>query len=277
MIKIVKATVKKKILKTAMVCVFSMMFAACGKAEETIEPTATPTVAVTATAAPTETMAPQETLTPEPTATSTPAPTATSTPAPTATPEPTEAPVAEDSYTKGTITGNTFESEWMGLRFNPPATVIMATQEEMDAVMLQGLQMLYGEEAAEMFDYATMATVNEMQATWLIGMPTVQIIVEKMPMEGVTEADYLAAVKANLESVSGTNGIIYTVDENMYSMELAGQSFYGMATGVDVGNGVIYQDYLVKAKDNRMIVVAFSYTEATEKYLQEALDAFTAY
>ena len=260
---------KKKILKTAMVCVFSMMFAACGKTEETIEPTATPTVAVTATAAPTETMAPQETLTPEPTA--------TSTPAPTATPEPTETPVAEDSYTKGTITGNTFESEWMGLRFNPPATVMMATQEEMDAVMLQGLQMMYGESAMEMFDYATMSTVNEMQATWLLGMPTVQIIVEKMPMEGVTEADYLAAVKANLEAVSGSSGIIYTVDENMYSMELAGQNFYGMATGVDVGNGVIYQDYLVKEKDNRMIVVAFSYTDTTEKYLQEALNAFTAY
>lgn len=273
---------KKKMLKTGIVCVMCMMLAACGKADKNVEPT----VAPTETEAPTATMAPQETVTPEPTATSTPTPepTATATPVPTNTPtpeptaEPTEAPKSEDSYTKGTIDGNTFESEWMGLRFNPPATVIMATQEEMDAIMLQGLQMLYGEEATEMFDYATMASVSEMQATWLLGMPIVQIMVEKMPMAGFTEADYLAAVKANLEAVSGTSGVTYIVDENMYSIELAGQVYYSLATSVDAGNGVvIYQDYLVREKNNRMILIAFSYMDNMEQYLQEALDAFTAY
>lgn len=259
---------KNKILKTGMVCVMCMMLAACGNADKNVEPT----VAPTATSAPTATEAP--TSTPEPTATPTPEPTATSTP----TPEPTEAPAVTDTYVKGTITETGFESEWIGLRFTKPATVIMATQEEMDAMMLQGLQTMYGEQAAEAFDYATMTSVNEMQATWLAGYPVVQVVVEKMPVAGYTETDYLSAVVANLNATSATSGWVYTFDENLYSVEIAGQEYIGLATAVDAGVGVsIYQDYLVKEKDGRMILIAFTYIDAMESYVQEALDAFSEY
>ena len=261
---------KHKILKTGMVCVMCMMLAACGKADKSVEPTVAPTAttAPTATAAPTATSTP----TPEPTATPTPEPTATPTP------EPTEAPAVTDSYVKGTITETGFESEWMGLRFTKPATVIMATQEEMDAVMLQGLQMMYGENAAAMFDYATMTSVNEMQATWLAGMPVVQIVVEKMPMAGLTEIDYLSAVVTNLNATAATSGVNYTFAEELYLLELAGIEFTGLTVAVDAGMGTtVYQDYLVKEKDGRMILVAFSYMEAVESYLQEAVAAFSAY
>lgn len=259
---------KNKILKTGMVCVMCMMLAACGNADKNVEPT----VAPTATSAPTATEAP--TSTPEPTATPTPEPTATSTP----TPEPTEAPAVTDTYVKGTITETGFESEWIGLRFTKPATVIMATQEEMDAMMLQGLQTMYGEQAAEVFDYATMTSVNEMQATWLAGYPVVQVVVEKMPVAGYTETDYLSAVVANLNATSATSGWVYTFDENLYSVEIAGQEYIGLATAVDAGVGVsINQDYLVKEKDGRMILIAFTYIDAMESYVQEALDAFSEY
>lgn len=273
---------KKRILKTGMVCVMCMMLAACGTADKNAEPTASPaaTQAVEPTAEPTATEAPTETPTPEPTATVTPTPepTATPIPEPTATPEPTEAPVTTDSYVKGIITETGFESEWIGLRFTKPATVIMATQEEMDAVMLQGLQMMYGEEAATMFDYATMTSVNEMQATWLAGTPVVQIVVEKMPTNEWTEIAYLSAIATNLNATSAMSGLVYTIDENIYSIELAGQEYFGLATAVDTGAGTMfYQDYLVREKDGRMIMIAFSYIDAMENYLQEAFDAFSAY
>ncbi len=255
---------RTRILKTAMVCVMCMLLAACGNAEKNVQPTATATEAPTATAteAPTATSTP----TPEPTATSTPAP------------EPTEVPVVTDSYAKGLITENGFESEWMGLRFTKPATVLMATQEEMDAVMLQGLQLLYGEQAAEMFDYTTMTTVNEMQAVWLAGNPIVQIAVEKMPTAGWTAEAYLSAIVANLNATSQTSGMVYTIDENLYGLELAGQQYVCLSTSVDVGNGsVIYQEYLVREKEGRMILIAFSYTDGMESYLEEAMMAFSEY
>ncbi|MBR6643590.1 MAG: hypothetical protein IKL28_08025 [Lachnospiraceae bacterium] len=259
---------KKKILRTGMVCVMCMMLGACGKADKSVEPTAAPT----ATTAPTATEAPTSTPTPEPTATPTPEPTATPTP------EPTEAPAVTDSYVKGIITENGFESKWMGLRFTKPATVIMATQEEMDAVMLQGSQVLYGENADAMFDYASLTTVNEMQATWLAGTPIVQIIVEKMPMAGFTEVDYLSAVITNLNATVATSGINYTFGEELYTVKLAGIEFTGLTVAMDAGVGtIVYQDYLVKEKDGRMILIAFSYVEAMESYLQEAVNAFSAY
>jgi len=239
-----------------------MMLAACGKAETAAEPTKVPT----ATTAPTATEAPTSTPTPTPEPTATP------------TPEPTEAPVAADTYVKGIITETGFESEWMGLRFTKPATVIMATQEEMDAVMMQGLQVMYGDQAAAVLDYATLTTVNEMQATWLAGTPIVQIVVEKMPTEGWTEMAYLSAVAENLNVTSQTTGMVYTIDENIYSLVIADQEYYGLATAVDIGAGaLIYQDYLVREKDGRMILIAFSYVEAMESYVQEALDAFSKY
>ena len=166
----------------------------------------------------------------------------------------------------------------MGLRFTKPATVIMATQEEMDAVMLQGSQVLYGENADALFDYASLTTVNEMQATWLAGTPIVQIIVEKMPMAGFTEVDYLSAVITNLNATVATSGINYTFGEELYTVKLAGIEFTGLTVAMDAGVGtIVYQDYLVKEKDGRMILIAFSYVEAMESYLQEAVNAFSAY
>lgn len=243
-----------------------MLLAACGNVDKNAEPT----VAPTATTAPTATQAVEPTA--EPTATPTPEPTAIPTP------EPTEAPVAADSYVKGIITEEGFESEWIGIRFTKPATVVMATQEEMDVVMMQGLQAMYGESAVAMFDYATMTSINEMQATWLAGYPIVQVLVEKMPMDGYTEKDYLSAVAANLNATSATSGWTYTIDENLYSIELAGQEYMGLATAVDPGVGiVIYQNYLVREKDGRMIVIAFTYTDTMESYVEEAIAAFSAY
>ena len=269
---------KNKILKTGMVCVMCMMLVACGKADKNAEPTVTPT----ATEAPTNTPTPEPTATatPEPTATPTPEPTATPTPEPTATPtpEPTEVPIATDTYAKGIITENGFESEWMGLRFTKPATAIMATQEEMDAAMRVGTENFYGEDAEAVLDYNSMNVVNEMQVAWEAGLPLVQVMVEKLPMSGWTEELYLSVVASNLNALSGTNGITYTVGEEMYMIEIAGQEYVGLATAVDGGNGnVVYQEYLVRVKENRIIVIAFSYNDATESYIQEAVEAFSAY
>ena len=241
---------KKRILTMGVVMMLSLVFAACGKTTEPVDPTE----------APIETTAP------------------TATEIPVATPEPTETLDKEDTYAKGIITEEGFESEWMGLRFTKPATVVMATQEEMDAVMLNGLRAMYGEEAEAMFDYADLTTVNEMQATWLAGSPVVQVVVEKMPTAGWTAEAYLATMMANVMATSETSGIVYTMEGDTYAKELAGQEFTGLTVSADIGAGApVYQDYLVKEKDGRMIMVAFTYVEAMEAYLQEALDAFSAY
>lgn len=247
---------KKKLVTMGMMVALCLMFAACSKTEAP----AAPTTAPTATEAPT--------ATPEP----------TETPVPTATPAPTETPAVEDTYVKGIITEEGFESEWMDLRFTKPATVVMATQEEMDAVMMQGLQTMYGENAEGMLDYAVMTTVTEMQATWLAGSPVVQVVVEKMPTAGWTAEAYLVTMMTNVIATYETSGLAYTIEEDIYTLDFAGQEYTGLTVSVDAGTGTpIYQDYLVREKDGRMIMIAFTYIEAMEYYLQEAIASFSAY
>ena len=46
--------------------------------------------------------------------------------------------VSDSPYEKGTITDTDFQSEWLNLKFTPPETVVMNTEEELQSVMKQG-------------------------------------------------------------------------------------------------------------------------------------------
>ena len=45
---------------------------------------------------------------------------------------------ADTPYEKGTITETDYQSEWLNLKFTPPETVVMNTEEELESVMRQG-------------------------------------------------------------------------------------------------------------------------------------------
>ena len=45
---------------------------------------------------------------------------------------------SDTPYEKGTITDTDFQSEWLNLKFTPPETVVMNTEEELQSVMKQG-------------------------------------------------------------------------------------------------------------------------------------------
>ena len=42
---------------------------------------------------------------------------------------------SDSPYEKGTITDTDFQSEWLNLKFTPPETVVMNTEEELQSVM----------------------------------------------------------------------------------------------------------------------------------------------
>ena len=48
------------------------------------------------------------------------------------------ADTSDTPYEKGTITDTDFQSEWLNLKFTPPETVVMNTEEELQSVMKQG-------------------------------------------------------------------------------------------------------------------------------------------
>lgn len=59
-------------------------------------------------------------------------------------------------YSKGTLSDNGFESEWMGIRFNAPEGYVVATQEELDNFISMGqdyVKAVYEENGKKVIDY----------------------------------------------------------------------------------------------------------------------------
>ncbi len=263
---------KKRITMIA-ACVMVMLLAACGSSKGAEVPT--PTLEPTATSTPTPEPTATSTPTPEPTATSTPTPepTATSTP----TPEPTATPIPAlaDTYEKGSITENGFESKWIDLRFTAQADMHMLTQEELDAAMKQGADILYKDDAEAILDYAGMTTVTEMMAQTADGANVI-VQVERLPLlyAAMTEEEYLSTMLANLQAVTSE----ITTGENYYTLELGDETYLGISTGADYNTGVIvYQEFLVRKKEGRMISVVVSYTDYSVESAKNFLQVFGAY
>lgn len=248
---------KVKTLAAMLLTIGVMTFAACSNgAEPTVAPTQTPT--------PTVTVAPTEAPTPTPTPTVAP----TETPTPT----PTEAP--SDTYVKGILTDTTFESEWLNLKFTAPADMVMTTEEELDKLMVLGTEMAYEENSDLMLQYAQAVMVYEMMATGINGGINVSVSVERLTFQNLTEEQYISAVWSQLQS---NPNFSYTSDEMIYELELAGEKYYLFSVAQETENGPIYQDYCVRKKDNRMILIIFTYVEAMAEKGMELLEAFTPY
>ncbi|MBO5176075.1 MAG: hypothetical protein J6C07_01350 [Lachnospiraceae bacterium] len=272
----------KKILKVLLgVFLLACLMTACGSksSEETPTPTVEPTATSTPTPEPTATPTPEPTATPtpEPTATPTPEPTATPTPTPEPTATPTPEPLIEDTYAKGTVTEEGFASEWMNLRFTCQPGVIMKTQDELDELMRQNAVLMYGEKAEEMLNYTALTTVTEMMAQYADGANVI-VQTERLPLLylSMSVESYLATVVENLRN-SATKPTVETA-ENFYIGQIGGEEYIGLSVAVDYGIGQkVYQDYIARKKESRMIVICITYTEASEKNAENLILSFGAY
>lgn len=271
---------KKKLRLLLAVGMLAMLFAACGNAggEEiptpTMEPVSVPTSEPTATSTPTPepTATSTPTPTPEPTATSTPTPEPTATFTPTPTPE-----LLGNTYKKGTVTVDGFVSEWMNLRFTCQPGVTMSTQEELDEVMRQGAALMYGDSADAVLDYAALTTVTEMMAKYANGANVI-IQTEQLPVLylSLSEQEYLSILVQNLKNSAAQPEVV--TGENFYTMDFGGEQYTGISLGVDYGFGqMVYQEYIVRKKESRMIVMALTYTDVSVEHAKNLLASFGAF
>ena len=269
---------KKKLVIT-MLASAMMLFAACGNSEGKTVPTPTTQAKPTEVAAATATPAGEPTL--EPTATT--APTATPTPEPTATatpiPEPTKAAesAVTDTYAKGKITENGFESEWMNLRFTTPPWVTMMSEENLNMLAKQSITAMYGEEVAAEPDYTKHPLVMEMMAQYSNGTNViVQVELLTALTSGFSEEEYLSMLVYSLQN-SGNAAEIQT-DEKVLTVEIGGNTYTAMGVVADYGTGIaVCQDYLVRKVGNRMITIAVSYSENTVTDAEQLLEAFGSF
>lgn len=282
----------KKILKVGMLVACVLFLTACGRNEAAEIPTITskPKLTIIDPATPTPTLtleqgdlpeAQELTPTPEPTSepTSTPKPTATPKPTPKSTPKPTATPVptkAEKlSYKKGTLTENSFKSEWMGLKFAVPKGVIMSSQEELDETMRLIEEATTGKEIEGALNYEELSLVYEMNLVWQDNGLILQMLVERVP-ESATIDDYLEGMEEELRLIE-ESGLTYIVDDQLYSEEIGGKKFSNFGYTVYYEEVGMRQENYLRKQDDRIIVISIMCQEGTEDSIPELLDCFTAY
>lgn len=188
---------------------------------------------------------------------------------------PTPTPIPE-TYEIGVLTENSFESEWLNLRFTATEEVNMATREDIENLLPLGALAMYGGLTDEELEEVTKTLVMEMLAEHKDGS-NVLVQTEALPAgyEFISANDYALSMMYNLQNAVN---LTYTVDEELYTIELGGETYIGFSSMVEAGTVVVsHQEYLLRKKENRMISIVISYGEDTMENAQYLISLFGSY
>ena len=193
------------------------------------------------------TAAPAAEPTAEPAAEPTAEPTAEPAAEPTA--EPTAEPAAAgENYTAGTRTETSYESAWLGLRYTLPEGFVMATDEQINAAMQIGSEML--DVDGELLDAASVRVIYEMMALSADGR-NVQIVAEIPALEDMSAELYVTTLQLQLPSLGFETG-------ERSTLELCGATYESLDASADVEGVSVCQRYLVRRVGDRMALITVS-------------------
>lgn len=187
----------------------------------------------------------------EPTAEPAAEPTAEPTAEPAAEPttEPTAEPAAAgENYTAGTRTETSYESAWLGLRYTLPEGFVMATDEQINAAMQIGSEML--DVDGELLDAASVRVIYEMMALSADGR-NVQIVAEIPALEDMSAELYVTTLQLQLPSLGFETG-------ERSTLELCGATYESLDASADVEGVSVCQRYLVRRVGDRMALITVS-------------------
>lgn len=171
-------------------------------------------------------------------------------------------------YTAGVRTEKEYTSEWMGLKYTLSDSMVMATDEEILQYMEAGDEMLYTDSGE--IDYENLGVVYEMAAVDATTSENLSIVVEKLALSGMSEAQYMEAVKQTLTQVDNAE---VTLGEESTCM-VAGLEFRRIDYSMDLGGQTLMQTMLFRKMDDRMVGITFTYLE--EASLEAMLSGFSA-
>jgi hypothetical protein len=179
----------------------------------------------------------------------------------------------EKEYVKGTVTDDTYESEFLNLSFKAPEDYSMVPEETLDQYLQFASETMYKDADKKMIDYAKAVTVYEMMcAENTTNTPNVNIVVENLSGKKITVDEYIEQSKEQLEN----SGIEYTFGDTINDVEIAGEKYRELdCVGNYSGQEVLQQMYIRKVND-RMVVLTVTYTDDTAEAKEALLAGFTA-
>ncbi len=178
----------------------------------------------------------------------------------------------DGEYVKGTLTADSMVSNYLNLRFDVPQGYVMATEEEIDQMVVFAGETIYTDADKQKLDYAKASTVYEMFVQSPTGLPNISVCVEKT-MANLTASMYLDALKSQLLSIDSME---YTVGDGVASASLAGQDYKVMTASVTYNDVEMIQEYYVRKQDDRIVGIIVTYSQDTAADKDALLSAFTA-
>lgn len=208
----------------------------------------------------------------EPTPAATAAPTPTPEPSPTATPDPTATPEPAE-YTPGVSTESGYTNTTLGFCFTPSENIVLATPEEIDAMIQRSADLLYGSQpnGQAQIDQIQQTSTYEMIAVDVVNGCSVTIANEVLPMAGITEEQYIQGM---IQQMEGTALSLDITQDGSQTLAL-GDTEFTCLTYTASANGVeASQTMLLKKIADRMCLICLAYA-SPEEYAA-LLDCFTA-
>ncbi len=177
-------------------------------------------------------------------------------------------------YVKGTIDGNTYESEFLNLKFTAPEGYTMLTQDVMDQYAQFSSEIIYKDKDQTQIDYAKAVTVYEMMVQESTsGAPNVNIVLENLLGKEVSITDYVEVSKQQLQA----SGIEYTFGETTEDVELAGEKYTVLDCVGTYSGQELQQQLYIRKVGGRMMLLTVTYTEDTAEAKDALLASFTEY
>lgn len=186
----------------------------------------------------------------------------------------TEEGLFVQDYEKGILTETSFESEFIGIRFDLPDEMIMSTQAEMDEMTQENISPFNKENSELILDYTSAPIVYEMATAGKEGTPVILISVTKLQLSRMTETQFLDNIKKDLKLIENLD---YQIEDEYTELEFAGETVQVLTATISVSGMEIQQQYLVRKKGNRMITFMLTWLKEDPESAQYLLDQFKPY
>lgn len=195
--------------------------------------------------------------------------------------EPAESSESEEAgeqvpaFSKGVVSENGWESQWIGLRFTAPEGMKMSTEEELDALMGLSAEILADDLGEAQLKYAELTSVKEMMCVDPGTNVNVIVSVDLLPME-LSEELFAQALEETLSNVSAMD---YEALGDNERVDLAGISFLRSGYYVEAVGQEMYLDYYLKTTGfgNRAVSIVVTYGEGCEEVADAMVEGFEAY
>ena len=168
------------------------------------------------------------------------------------------------ALSRGTIQGNVYTSEYLGLSFNKPDSWVYSTDEEIADAMNLGAEMLLGENFKNVLEDS--GTVYDMMVVDVLTSSSINIGFENLAKtysSNITVDQYIQALKTQFESITS---ISVTFPETAETKKLGQTEFTKLECSVTTQGVSMKQVYYLRKVDKYMsfiiVTIPSGYTVA---------------